>query len=467
MTTAITLLKNKHFWFIVINLSAWLFLMIIPPIHAKVIVLLVFALTGWGMKVLAQPIVSFLIILFIPLLNLGSFEASLDGFGETFIWLLVATFILAGGLEYTGVGKRIALQLLVKAKGNSGLSILFLLVTVIVIGFIIPTASGRTAMIMPVCIGLIHVLQSNHTSTNLSKNIMLGVAFASNFMSWGIITGSNSSIYAVSFLKTTGVYEWTYIEWLLLNFPIMLILIFFLWITMNKMFPVKHSQMDHGYQYIKDEYHALGTLTNREWRIIIIGILTLVGWMTEPLHGMSVALIAMLSAVVSCLPYVGVQTWKQASEKISWDVVILFGAGYALAETLQKNETASWFAYKVAELIPVINPLIAAIFMLTIVIVIRLGFANMLAITAIFLPITINLAGVWNINPVWLSQIVIIACSFAHFLPVQSPSNLITFSYGYYEEKDLLRLGGIVSLQVFIITLIASFYYWPLLGLKP
>lgn len=459
------MVKRGHL-FLLFNLLSWVLVFFLPPEHAKMLIVLVFALTGWGMSVLPQPVVSLSIICYIALLGLGTFRDSLSGFSQPFVWLLVSTFVLAGALEKTGVGKRIALTLLSNAKGKTKPTVLYLLATLVMLGFLIPTAAGRSAMIMPVSLGLINVMKESPSYSLFAKNIMLGAAFTSSFISWALITGSSSSVYAVSAIDAMTGYKWTYLNWLIYHFPLMIILILFLWLFLLKQFPIIQTEVQGGYRYIREELASLGQMKRPEWNIMIIGIFTLAGWITEPYHGIQVSLIALLAALVSCIPGIGVQSWKEASKHISWDVIILFGAGFALADTLQRNGTAAWLAARVTDSLPGLSPFAAALLMISVILVFRLGFANMLAITAIFLPITISLAERWDIEPVWLVQIVIISCSLGYFLPFQSPSNLITYSYGFYDERDFFRTGAVVSFMVAAVVLFSAFFYWPLLGLS-
>jgi sodium-dependent dicarboxylate transporter 2/3/5 len=455
--------RTTVYLFAVVNILSWLLVFFIPDQHAKTLILLIFALTGWGLKVLPQPLVSLLLLIYIPLLDLGTFTDSLIGFSQPFIWLLVATFLLAAGVESSGFGKRIALWLLSRAKGNSQLSILYIFFTVIVLGFTIPTAAGRSSMIMPVSIGMIQIKQNKH----FAKSLMLGVAFTSSFISWGLITGSSSSIYAVSFLETSIGYKWTYFDWFLINFPPMMLTLFCLWYLLRLLYPIHNQDKLESIQFITQELKGLGRMRGKEWKICIIGLLTIIGWCTESAHGFSVSMIALLAGILTCLPGIGVQSWKEGSKHIAWDVVILFGAGFALAQVIVANKTSDWLAQQVLSIFPVVSPFSATLIILVIIIVVRIGFANMLAITAVFLPIAISLSEVWNLNPIWLSQIVIIACSFSYFLPIQSPSNIICFSYGYFTEKDLLRSGVIMTVVNMLIVIGISLYYWPILGLTP
>ena len=458
---------RKESFFILINLLSWFFIFFFPIQHAKMFVVLVFALSGWALGVLPQPIVSLSIIVLIPLLKLGTFEEALSGYSQSFIWLLVSTFILAAAVEGTGLGKRIALYLLMKAKGKTNHTILYMLFSIIILGFLIPTAAGRSAMIMPVCVGVFKVISSKELLPSFSKSVMLGVAFTSSFMSWAIITGSSSSIYAVSALETMIGYKWTYLYWLLCHFPLLLLLIFLFWFVLRRKFPLRMKEIPGGYDFIQTEFQALGKISQAEKNILMIGIFTVLMWISEPFHGLSVSYIALVAAIFSCFPGFGIQSWKDSSKHIAWDVIILFGAGFALADALQRNETATWLALQLTQVIPHLGPFMAGVFLMVMVLFLRLGFANMLAITASLLPITINLAEMWGINPVWLSQIVIIACSFGYFLPVQSPSNLITYSYGYYNEKELAEMGFYVSFITMLVILLGAFFYWPYIGLSP
>ncbi|WP_246945147.1 SLC13 family permease [Bacillus pinisoli] len=460
---ALTLNKTTVCLFLGINALAWLLIFYIPIQHAKTLILLIFALSGWGLKVIPQPIVSLLLLVYIPFLNLGSFTDSLIGFSQPFIWLLVATFLLAASVEKSGFGKRLALWLLSRAKGRGPLSILYIFFTVIVLGFTIPTAAGRSSMIMPVSIGMIQIKQD----PNFAKSLMLGVAFTSSFISWGLITGSSSSIYAVSFLESSLGYKWTYFNWFLLNFPPMILTLFCLWLMLRLFFPLPNYEKIESIQFIQQELIELGKMKVQEWKVCAIGLLTIIGWCTESVHGYSVSMIALLAGIITCLPGIGIQSWKEGSKHIAWDVVILFGSGYALAQVIIANKTSDWIAEQVLHVFPSVTPFQATCIILGIIIIIRAGFANMLAITAVFLPIAISLSEMWNLNPIWTSQIVIIACSFSYFLPIQSPSNLICFSYGYFSELDLLKTGSVLSVINLLIVIVISLYYWPLLGLTP
>ena len=438
-----------------------------PLQHAKMLIILIFALIGWSMKILPQPIISLLIIVLIPLFGVGTFSESLKGFGQPFVWLLVSAFVFAAAMEKTGIGKRVAYTLLLYAKGKPNRTISYLFLSLITLGFFIPTSAGRTATILPIGIGIIETIEDKNKSINFAKHIMLGITFISSFICWALLTGSNSSIYAVAAIENTIGYEWSYLYWFFCNFPIMIIIVFCFSVILKNLFPLDVNIIPNGTSFIKNELEVIGKMKNSEKRILLLGIVTIFGWVTEPIHGVSIPLVALIVSILTCIPKIGVHTWSEVSPRISWDTVILFAAGFAMADAFQRNQTAAWLATKITDLFPTMSPLESALYIMLFVLFLRLGFAEMLAITATILPITINLAIIWGINPLWLIQITIIACSFGYFFPFQTTSNLITYNYRYYSEKDLINTGLLITPIVIFIVIICALFYWPLIGLSP
>ncbi|MFD2193720.1 SLC13 family permease [Oceanobacillus bengalensis] len=446
---------------------SWLLVLVIPIEHALMVIVLIFAFSGWAFGVWPQSIISLGILLYLEILGIFTFEEGLQGYAQPFVWLLVATFVIAAGFEETGLGRRIALAILSLVKGNGAASIGVVILSLTVLGLLIPTGAGRIAMILPVCIGLIEVVKASGGGSSYAKSVLIAVTFTSSFMSFAIITGSSSSVYAASTIQLTTGFFWSYGYWLIVNGPIAILMLLILWGVLLWKFPLEKASWSDGRAYIALKLEEMGTISPKEMKLFLLSIIMLTGWITEPLHGYSVSMTAMLVALLSCLPVVGVQKWKRASKSINWDVIILFGAAYALAEAIQTNGTADWVAAGLVQFIPQNSPILTALVMIIIVSIFRFGFANMLGITAVFLPFSISLAQSLSINPVWLAQIVVISCSIGYFLPSQSPANLMTFALGQYTRKDLSSVGMYLFLAIIPITLLLAYFYWPLIGLNP
>ena len=95
------------------------------------------------------------------LLFLLEFKSMLRGFGDKTVWLVVAAFLIAGTVERTGFGKRIAL-LLVKRFGKSMLGIGYAQCAAeLILGPVVPSNTARGGGILaPITLSLSRSLQS-------------------------------------------------------------------------------------------------------------------------------------------------------------------------------------------------------------------------------------------------------------------------------------------------------------------
>lgn len=474
--------------FVPLGLSFLLGPLGVPAEVARGLGLLGFALTGWAGGWLHPTIVSLLIVGLTPFLDLGSFDEALEGYGQPFIWLLISTFVLSNAMEISGFGRRVALMLLRSARGKSSASLFAVLMAVVVLGFLIPSSAARSAIILPICASLAAVIRTaldrGETSLvkesgdgtlshevdlagNFARAMFLGVGFVGITTAWALMTGSISSVYAAATVAELTGYRWDYLTWAVACLPILLIFVVALWYILLRLFPPGFHQIPGGLAYIEAESSLLGNLNPSERKIGLLLGGTLILWLTEPFHGLSVPHVGLLAAILSCVPGIGVQDWPTAAQGVKWDVVILFGAGYSLATSLVTSGTAAWIAQGLTGLFPALQAWAAAAVLITAVTVVRMGFANMLAIVAVFLPIAVSLSHTWQLNGVWLAQIAVIASSFAFFLPVQTPSTLMAHAYGYFTVQDMIRSGSLALLVLVPLTIVFALYVWPFLGIRP
>jgi solute carrier family 13 (sodium-dependent dicarboxylate transporter), member 2/3/5 len=92
---------------------------------------------------------------------------------------------------------------------------------------------------------------------------------------------------------------------------------------------------------------------------------------------------------------------------------------------------------------------------------VRIIFVNVLGFLTIIIPVAITVGqNVSAIDPLIMAMAVFLAGVPGFLLITQSPVHLISYSYGYFTEKDLLRVG-LISMVLWVVVVFCSvFFYW-------
>ena len=144
--------------------------------------------------------------------------------------------------------------------------------------------------------------------------------------------------------------------------------------------------------------------------------------------------------------------WKTAVT-IPWDILILFGGGFALAQGFSDSGLTHFLAQQLSLLVDVNIVLVVAA--VTTLVIFLTEITSNTATATLSLPIMAALAGAMQVHPYGLMISSTIAASFAFMLPVATPPNAIVFSSRYIEITQMVRAG--IWLNLFGVVLITTF----------
>ncbi|MDN5347555.1 MAG: solute carrier family 13 (sodium-dependent dicarboxylate transporter), er 2/3/5 [Clostridia bacterium] len=458
--------------YILISVALLIILSILSPPQGlntaglRAIGVLAMAVMLWVTEVLSPVVTGLLIMVLLPLLKVIDFSQSLLGFADSSIWLLIGVFILSAAMVKTGFDRRLAFSLIRLARADARRTIYMVIVTMMILTFIIPTSAGRSALMVPICLGIANAMALKPGS-NVAKAMFIAVPYISLVFSSSLMTGALSMVYAVGLFQKVAGYSWNYLSWFVVMFPGALIVSLLVGPILLKIFPPEIKTLHEGASYIEGELKKLGQPSKDEIKIALLFFLMLLLWVTNFLHHLPVALLSLAVAVLVFLPGIELITWKEAAQKIDWGTVVLFGSSLALAGALKESGAVDWLARIAFGWAKGFGPATMATFVLVITALVRFGFNSVLASTTTMLPVVMAAAATLGINPVWLGMITIIGSDLCLCMPTQSPTNLATYATGYYSIGDMFKAGIWVSLALVIVTVALAMFYWPLVGLTP
>jgi len=419
----------------------------------------------WLTEMIPPAVTSILLLVLFSAFGTLDFEEATSGFGKEVIWLMIAMLGMGVAVEKTGLARRIALLMLIQARGNTYLTILLLIGISFFLTFFIPNAMARLTILISISQGLIHALQSESENPNVSKAIMLAITFVPWVCTVVIMTGGNGSIYTAGLFEQMVGYQMSYLFWLKVMLPGTLVILFCLWLILIFLFPPKKKVVRQGLQYLKDSLQEQGPLSKAEKKLMVLYLLLLTLWITKEWHGFSIPMSACAVAILCYLPGLNLLQWDEAMKKINWGIPILFAAGYAIADALEKSGVILWLSNAALKYLIGLPPLIMGLVLMLLLMVIRIGFANYASMAISLMPVVITFAMATPYNPVWIGMIGLVSCSMQYILPTQTISNMTTYALGYYKSWDMIRAGGLLSAAVIAVTLLFAYFYWPLAGL--
>ncbi|UOR13697.1 SLC13 family permease [Halobacillus amylolyticus] len=426
--------------------------------------ILLFAITLWFTEVIPAAVTSMVVIVLYPLLDVITFEEAAQGLGNEIIWLVLSMLIMAAAVKKTNLDKRIAFFILSLSYGRIRLILLNFIILAFLLTFIIPNAIGRLSVLLPIGISFIKAFE-NELEVNFSKSIILIITFVPYLSTISILTGAGGSIYAASLFESMLNYEWSYLHWMIVMTPISLLILLFFWLLLLWLFPVKLEKLKGINYYLEEEKSRLGDVTASEKKLGVLYSLLIILWVTKEIHHIPISMSAVLICIMLFVPGFNIIKWEEAKNGVNWGVPLLFAAGFTIAFALQTSGVVVSITTLVEEHLKNIPNLVLPLILMLIFVAIRIVFTNYTAMVASLLPVALTFANGSPLNPVWLGMICVVASSTSYLFPSQSIGNMMTYSLGYYNGRDMFVVGSVLTSTIIIITLLLALFYWPLVGI--
>ncbi|WP_339227011.1 DASS family sodium-coupled anion symporter [Oceanobacillus sp. FSL K6-2867] len=427
-----------------------------------------FGVILWTLEPIPMGLTALLILVMMLVFNLTDTEVVFSGFASPATHLVIAGMMVAKAVNETPLVKRISYLILKKWGGRANGLLGSLILVQQVQAIFIPSSAVRSTLMLPISSMIVETVGAKQGS-NLRKMIMIGVAFGGNVSGTAIMTAAVGNILTVELLYRFAKIEITYFEWFLYTFPIWIILIPAIWGLLIKLYPLPKNEQ--SFPQLKKEMHfklkSLGPITNQEWRCLII-LLIIVGlWISEPFHGMHPSIPALIGAVIMSLPMIGCARWENVVQ-INFNTVLLLSVtlsmGYALVDsgaiaTLSAYLSVGWFLSIVQ------NPLLAVIIIILLTQVFHKMISNVPAAVVTLIPITISVAANAEIDPLAMAFTAGLTSLYGFLLVVETMPNLLVHSTGLISQRDFLKPGVYATVITIAVTIIIAATWWKWLGL--
>ncbi len=425
----------------------------IDPVIATTAAITTLTAIFWITEALSIPVTSLIPIAAFPLFGVLTFNQAASGLGNHAIILLMGGFMMAKGLEKSGVHKRLALGILhaVGARGGKRIVIAFMLTSALLSMWISNTATAL--MLMPIALAVLGHLKDNR----LNVPVVLGIAFACNLGGIATLVGTPPNIIF------TGVYqqyvgtEFSFLRWMSIGLPVVLVglPLMALWLTRNVQ-PTERVELPKSGQW-----------QIQEKRVMAVFLATVFLWVfrTEPFGGWAALIggslagdstVALMSVIAMFLIPSGkgdgdhLLTWKWAGD-IPWGMLLLFAGGITIANAFQSSGLAALVGDGLASTVTLPPYLLILAICLSVTFLTEM--TSNTATTTLLMPILAATAVAAGIAPEILMIPAAMSASCAFMLPVATTTNAIAYGSGNVTVKQMAKEGFALNIMMaFIIS---------------
>lgn len=440
----------------------------------------------WLTEAVPVAIASLLPLVLLPVLGIAPAKEVAKEYMDNIIFLFIGGFILAFALEKWNLHKRIAYLILTRVGTKPSRILLGVMVTSYLLSMWISNTATVMLLIAAV-LALISEMDEHFKEVQHKRQIavalLIGLAYSASIGGMATLVGTPTNMifyreYMHAFPLAT---DMDFFQWAKFGVPMSLLLLLAAYGTLYFMFCRKNNVAVVGRHYFTDKLKLLGKWSYEEKTVatvffitvslwftrsdIELGLFTFRGWgniFGEHAKYLEDSTIAVLAAIVLfVIPASGNKgpmiTWKDA-ERIPFDVILLFGGGFALAYGFEKSGLSLWVAGGISGLQTVHPVLIVLVIALLICVISE--FASNVASIQLMLPILIAGFGSGTLHPLFFLLPAALAASLGFMLPIATPPNTIVYGTKMIHAKELSRAGLVVNLAgIGVITLIAFLLY--------
>ncbi|HAT55619.1 MAG TPA: anion permease [Lactobacillus sp.] len=423
---------------------------------------------GFMLRPFPSGVVTYIELTATLMLKILQVAQAFEGFSSDTIWLIVSAFLFSRGLIKTRLGERIAYALL-QRFGSSSLKLGYSLsVGDLIISAFVPSNTARSGGIMyPIVRSIAHVAGSepDKNPRKLGAYLIQSTVQNDNIASGFTMTAAAGNLLIVTFASKIANVHLNWAMWLLAAcLPAIVSFIAQPWV-LYKIYPPEMKKTPEAQKAAGEQLKEMGPMSRNEKLLSLIFGITIIGWATTSITGLSATIIALFG--LSLMTLTGILNWQDIiTEKGAWDVMFWMGGMYSLADNLSKMNFFKTFANGVGHDIKGLSWPLALAILIFLFIATTYGFASgishLLAMYPVFLTVAIGVGVPPFLAAFSLGICTVLYQTLTHYA---SGPAAVYFGGGYVEQGTWWRLGLEMLLMNLVIWGVVGFTWWKVLGL--
>jgi len=415
--------------------------------------ILAFAVVLWVTEALPFAVTALFVVLLIPVFGIRDFAGVVSiGFGNPIITFFIGVLLLSAGFSRSGLGTRLALNILLKVGTRTDRVLLGFLTAGAILSMWI-TDMAVSAMLLPLGVGLLQDADLKPLQSNFGRALMISCAFGPLIGGIATPAGTGANPVAIGYLRELAGIDLSFVRWMLYGLPAAILMLPVAWRILLWIFPPEIERLPFERHELEAKLQDRGPLQPAEWKTLTVFAVTISLWLITPFlrdwTGGRIAppiqAVALLGGISLFLPGMNILTWKQAQQDVDWGGILLIVAGISIGIMVYDTGAAHWLAVvlmgRMADVPSLLQPFVVVLG----VALLHLLFSSNTVTSTIILPILIALAQTLDLNIWTLAGPAAFTSSLAFVLVTESPTNIVPYSSGYFSIRDMAVAGLLMT----------------------
>jgi len=437
-------------------------LQIEPRAHSALAIGL-FMIACWMTQVLDHGIAGILGCFLFWMFGIARFETAFSGFADTTPWFLFGAICFGLMGSKSGLARRLA-YLVMRRFGHSYPRLLLgLIVSNFLLTAVVPSGIARVVIMAAIAIGLIEAFGMAKDS-NIARGMFIILVYQATIFDKMIIAGA-SSITARGAIEKFGQVDVLWSRWFLAYLPCDLLVMIVAWRLTLWLYPPETAKLPGGAEFLRGQLTAMGRWSGAEIRSLALMVIAIALWVTDFIHHIPPPMIGLGIGLAALLPRIGVLDVEDV-RKINYLPIFFVAAAVGLSNVLVQTGALDVVTTVLFDWMKphITNSLWSTMVLYWSAFAYHIVIGNEIAMLSTSLPILMTFAREHGINPLTLGMIWTFGAGPKIFI-YESAVLVVGYSYGYFSNRDMVKVGALLSVATALILLLLVPLYWPLIGI--
>jgi sodium-dependent dicarboxylate transporter 2/3/5 len=449
---------------VVAPLILWYAPLRLEPTAKHALAITAFMIIAWITEALDHALTGLLGCYLFWALGVVKFNTAFSGFANDTAWFLFGATLFGMMATKSGLARRLAYLVMLKVGTSYARILLGLILSDFLLTLLVPSGMARIVVMAAVALGLMEAFGMGKGS-NVGRGMFMILTYTANIFDKMIIAGA-AAILARGLIEKVGHVEALWSKWFFAYLPCSLLTIFVSWRLTLWLYPPEKAELPGGAAFLTKELEKMGKWTKLEKKALLLMLIAVALWMTDFLHHLTPSVIGLGIGLLAVLPRLGVLDIEDL-KRVNYLPVFFVAAAVSMGEALAQTKaldvlTNVMFAW--------MSPLLTNIYTSTFVLywtafVYHIFLASETSMLGTSIPVLMNFATTHGFSPLALGMIWTFAAGGKIFV-YQSAVMIVGYSYGYFDSRDMLRVGAWLTVVEALILLLLVPFYWPLIGIR-